>query len=266
MQKEKNSAKTSSACISKSAPKYSHFLNKSKITVPTAVHHSPATDKSLINIANSRGIMEKEDLRRLVSLQQWDRVNTTVRNNVLLGPCRQYQSTFLCGFVQIGLKYLKKLIYNRFSWQKHLQADTLQLQNPYLHAFFPWYFKQLNWPVGTNYYSAHWEPSFARASIYKSLNLSVSQHIFNAVKAVQIQANLLIQFQIFQFGTTEIQLQIKPLTCIQRHGGTDRESGFPHPCFVNMVSEKTEAIYSRFYTSCPYFQDTQTHVFKSQTL
>lgn len=210
--------------------------------------------------------MEKEDLRILVymvSLLQW---NTTVRNNVLLGPCRQYQSTFLCGFVQIGLKYLKKPIYNRFSWQKHLQADTLQLQNPYLHAFFPWYFKQLNWPVGTNYCSAHWEPRFAQASIYKSLNLSVSQHVFNAVNAVQIQATLLIQFQVFQFGTTEIQLQIEPLTCIQRHGGTDRESGLPHPCFVNMVSEKTEAIYSRFYIICPYFQDTQTHVFKSQTL
>lgn len=55
---------------------------------------------------------------------------------MLLGPCRQYQSTFLCGFVQIGLKYLKKPSFNHFSWQKHLQADTLQLQNQYLHAFF----------------------------------------------------------------------------------------------------------------------------------
>lgn len=111
----------------------------------------------------------------------------------------------------MGLKYLKKLSFNHFSWQEHLQADTLQLQNQYLHAFFPWYFQQLNWSVGTNYYSAHWEPSFAQASVYKSLNLSVTQHIFNAVKAVQIQAILLIQLQIFQFGTTEIQLQIKPL-------------------------------------------------------
>lgn len=156
--------------------------------------------------------MEKGDLRRLVLLQ-WDCANTTVRNSVLLGPCRQYQGTFLCSFVQIGLKYLKKPSLNHFSWQKHLQADTPQLQNQYIHAFSPpiWYFKQLNWLAGTNHCSAHWEPSFAQAPIYKSLKLSETRPIFNAVKAVQTQATMLIQFQ---FGTREIQLQI---TCVQTH-------------------------------------------------
>lgn len=132
------------------------------------------------------------------------------------------RARFLCIFVQIGLKYLKKPSLNHFSWQKHLQADTSQLQNQYLHVwfFFPiWYFKQLNWLAGTNHCSAHWEPSFAQAPIYKSLSLSETWPILNAVKPVQAQATMLIQFQL---GTTEIQLQI---TCVQTHWGTARESG-----------------------------------------
>lgn len=99
-----------------------------------------------------------------------------------------------------------------------------------------WYFKQLNWPVGTNHCSAHREPSFAQASIYKSLNLSETQPVFNAVKAVQTQAIMPIQFQ---FGSTEIQLQI---TCVQTHWGTARESGSRSPLLCQYGLRK--AIYS----------------------
>lgn len=105
-----------------------HQTNSSALTTSPSCHW-----QNLIDTANSWGIVEKGDLRRLVLLQR-DHANTTVRNNALLGPCRQYQGMGLCSFVQIGLKYLKKPSFNHFSWQKHLQADTLQLQNQYLRA------------------------------------------------------------------------------------------------------------------------------------
>lgn len=100
-------------------------------------------------------------------------------------------------------------------------SAAAELVSPCFFFFFYWYFKQLNWPVGTAYCNAPWEPSFAQASIYKSLNLSATHHIFKAIKAVQIQATLLIWFQILHFIAMEIQLEIEPLKSIQRRADFD---------------------------------------------
>lgn len=208
-------------CTKLDATKYSHLFNQTNSSALTTAHHHPATGRMWLTEAIHRESWRKETRGDLfccsetVQTQLWGTMCS-------LAHADNTRARFLCIFVQIGLKYLKKPSLNHFSWQKHLQADTSQLQNQYLHVwfFFPiWYFKQLNWLAGTNHCSAHWEPSFAQAPIYKSLSLSETWPILNAVKPVQAQATMLIQFQL---GTTEIQLQI---TCVQTHWGTARESG-----------------------------------------
>lgn len=193
------------------ATKYSHPFNQTNSSALTTAHHHPATGRvwCLINTANSQGIMEKGDLRRLVLLQ-WDRANTTVRNSVLLGPCRQYQGTFLRSFIQIGLKYLKKLSFNHFSWQKHLQAGTLQLQNQYLCAFFSHLIFQ-------TVKLASWHKSLQSslgAKLCPGLHLWKPKPVrntarFQCSKSSANPSNHADTIPVF--GTTEIQLQI---TCV----------------------------------------------------
>lgn len=198
-------------CTKLDATKYSHPFNQTNSSALTTAHHHPATGRVwyLINTANSQGIMEKGDLRRLVPLQ-WDRANTTVRNSVLLGPCRQYQGTFLCSFIQIGLKYLKKPSFNHFSWQKHLQAGTLQLQNQYLCAFFPHLIFQ-------TVKLASWHKSLQSslgAKLCPGLHLWKPKPVrntarFQCSKSSANPSNHADTIPVF--GTTEIQLQI---TCV----------------------------------------------------
>lgn len=127
--------------------------------------------------------------------------------------------------------------------------------------FFPWYFKQSNWPVGTDYCGAPWEPSFAQASIYKSLNLSATHHIFKAIKAVQIQATPLIRFQILHFITMEIQLEIEPLKSIQRRADSDSRIRLPL-CSALWTSSQKNWSNSADSLQSDYLLDNLMKVFK----